>query len=1297
MSIFKNQTVSRGFHVFVMAITVIYTSGISMFVPIQAAQATSGAIWTTTGSCGEPQNVNEYAVGDHVFINASGFDPEDAPFSWDINTVPPSSPVASGSHGVLEDGTTCFDAYTIQPGDDGVYKVTFGGKHDNYHVDGNTGGEEEVPTSTIIAHKIVCTEAADLPNWGQGGPDITETTASDWVASHESCSFVAGWLFQYADGTATNPGNNTGEAGDPWVTFGPTDGSGMATTVVPVYQQGGTWYREVMQDGYLPFSGINDETPTAQMYCNNDVLNNDNYDRIYNTADQTYYCVAWNMAERKEPPMYEFGGYKWNDLNGDGQWSDEPTLAGWTITLWQGESQIDSTQTDENGWYHFSVIAGTYTVCEEQQNGWTQTYPVDPNCHTVTVPNENQEVSYNFGNHKNGVVLSVTKIVCTDEADLPNWGDHKTDGQLNPPMIDAATAANWIATHESCSLQPGWSFQWAPAGTEKPTIWNSPAGDNSGELGAPWTTFGVTDGSGKVTTEVPTGDYTHIWVREVMQDGYIHFTNNATKQEDGSDVSAEIYCGWDIWNYDNYDYADMQTAGVTRYCVAWNSPVKPPVSHVIASKVVCDQEAYLPNWGDNDPANPDITATTAQDWVDASNGHCSLARGWKFQWAPAGTANPGNDLYGEAGAPWTTFDSGVSTEIPVTNPGVLTWFREVNQEGYIPFTGDNTDDYTAQFYCNNDVMNNDNYDGIYNTTPDQTFYCVGWNTSVQQPTGSIHGQKFNDLNGNGTRDCVLTDDFSAIAQSFSDVACEPYLNGWTIFIDENGNGSLDDGEQSMVTQTEGQDGWYWFTDLQPGTYSVCEVPQDGWTQTYPINENYNCHTITVPQGQEGDTCFNPLTLETEIVQNEVLGPTCNFGNQEKEYTIAVYKTVVPINGDKYSPEGWTWSLDAEDGIANGDSRTVSSDVDHTITETPDQFTADAYDATYKCVVGEGDILSQGSGRSFSTDDFTSAPWNGAHVSCEFTNTEKPAFDLTLTKEVDKTVAEPGDNLTYTLTWGVTGNTNVDIDLKDSIPTHTSFVSATDGGTLDGNEVKWDLGVTTPPDGGSVSFTVQIDEETTNGTQITNVATITGSEVGPETEVSFVDSVRSLFVSTANAADPLTKTVESNLVVTTVLVGQVQGDETTPHLEINKKVDVAFANAGDKPQYTITVKNTGDGAALNVVVTDTLPDGLTFGDGDTTKTWNLGDILPGGSKDIMYTALISSTATAGNYVNVAEATADNNDPVQDSATVDVRVPAVLGALADAGIAARDIYLLLNGLLLILLGAWVARRAKASNLA
>ena len=84
---------------------------------------------------------------------------------------------------------------------------------------------------------------------------------------------------------------------------------------------------------------------------------------------------------------------------------------------------------------------------------------------------------------------------------------------------------------------------------------------------------------------------------------------------------------------------------------------------------------------------------------------------------------------------------------------------------------------------------------------------------TRQLLATISGQVFNDFNADGLKD-----------------AGEPGQSGWTIYLDADGNGQLDTGESSTITAADGS---YRFDGLAAGTYTVAEVPQPGWEQTYP--------------------------------------------------------------------------------------------------------------------------------------------------------------------------------------------------------------------------------------------------------------------------------------------------------------------------------------------------------------------------------------------------------------------------------------------------------------------------------
>ena len=99
------------------------------------------------------------------------------------------------------------------------------------------------------------------------------------------------------------------------------------------------------------------------------------------------------------------------------------------------------------------------------------------------------------------------------------------------------------------------------------------------------------------------------------------------------------------------------------------------------------------------------------------------------------------------------------------------------------------------------------------------------------------------------------------------------------------------------------------------------------------------------------------------------------------------------------------------------------------------------------------------------------------------------------------------------------------------------------------------------------------------------------------------------------------------------------DPGTPNLTITKSADKDIVKVGETVKYTITVENTGKAAATNVVVSDTLPEGLEWvQDNDASfkggvLTWNIPQIEAGGSKSVSFTAKVTQSGTISNTASV----------------------------------------------------------------
>lgn len=90
---------------------------------------------------------------------------------------------------------------------------------------------------------------------------------------------------------------------------------------------------------------------------------------------------------------------------------------------------------------------------------------------------------------------------------------------------------------------------------------------------------------------------------------------------------------------------------------------------------------------------------------------------------------------------------------------------------------------------------------------------------------------------------------------------------------------------------------------------------------------------------------------------------------------------------------------------------------------------------------------------------------------------------------------------------------------------------------------------------------------------------------------------------------------------------------------------------DPINYTIVVENTGTGAAENIVVTDTLPNGLTS-NGQRVITREIGTLGPGSRQEFTITANANATGT---YNNEAELAGDGVEGVSNTVTTRVVQP------------------------------------------
>jgi uncharacterized repeat protein (TIGR01451 family) len=247
----------------------------------------------------------------------------------------------------------------------------------------------------------------------------------------------------------------------------------------------------------------------------------------------------------------------------------------------------------------------------------------------------------------------------------------------------------------------------------------------------------------------------------------------------------------------------------------------------------------------------------------------------------------------------------------------------------------------------------------------------------------------------------------------------------------------------------------------------------------------------------------------------------------------------------------------------------------------------------------------------------------------------PLSDLSVTKDVSAAEVRAGQQLTYTLSYANAGPTTSDpTTVTDTLPAGVTYVSDDTGCDVTAlPEISCDVGSLAQGDSGSVEIVVSVDRETRG--QIENTASIDG----PNEDHDPSDNEDS---ATTQVNAPLSD------------------------LSLDKTAPGGPFKAGDQIPYTLTVTNDGPDEAPDVVVTDTLPAGLSYisddADCDTSALpeveCNLGTLPNGASRELTITARVDS-ANGGSVENSASVTSANEDPDPgddgDSAVAGLQAP------------------------------------------
>lgn len=629
----------------------------------------------------------------------------------------------------------------------------------------------------------------------------------------------------------------------------------------------------------------------------------------------------------------------------------------------------------------------------------------------------------------------------------------------------------------------------------------------------------------------------------------------------------------------------------------------------------------------------------------------------------------------------------VGTDTPLDNITVI--ITDSNGVTYTVVTNNNGA-YTQTVPAGNTTVDIDNTDsdlpaGVVLTggSSDPTTVNVPGGGTARDDTGyvllaNIGDLVWLDLNGDGVQD--------ANEPGLADVVVELTLPNSTI-----------------ITTTTGPNGYFNFSDLRPGSYTIAvdtATLPDGVSQTFDRDGTLNDSTTVtlvsngsltdVDFGYQGNASIGDLiwrdrngdglqTADEPGLSSVVISLTMSNG--------WVVTTTTNGSGDyMFSgliPGAYTVTVD-NTTLPAGSVQTADRD------STMDNATVVSLTAGDEIVDADFGYQRQGDLTGFVFEDIDgSGDWTAgepglANVTVVITDSR----DVTQSVQTDS-------NGYYTVTVAIDSNTSatdtVSVDVVESSLLAQGYVY-TAGADPETITVTANTTTAAGDDGYQRQGVVEgVVYEDVNQNGVYNV----GTDLPLNVQVTITDSNGVTYTVTTDASGYFSQTVPYGATTVDVSNGSITSispelmlengavDPATvtvpaggaastnfPYVEplvIDKDVVSANVVAGTQVTYTLVVRNLGAAALTNVTISDTLPVSFTYAGstiaavnanrsstvdpsmGATTPQWGTWTLNAGGAVTVTLTADVASSVVPGIYDNTAYADSDQTSMVDDSGT------------------------------------------------
>jgi len=479
-----------------------------------------------------------------------------------------------------------------------------------------------------------------------------------------------------------------------------------------------------------------------------------------------------------------------------------------------------------------------------------------------------------------------------------------------------------------------------------------------------------------------------------------------------------------------------------------------------------------------------------------------------------------------------------------------------------------------------------------------------------------------------------------------------------VWNDRNGDGIWQDGTEPAIpnryvqsvhglNDTTDATGYFKITGIPVGTETAIPFTPAGWINT------------------------NQSAMFDIVVTDSPTPTRVNFGTFHKTSISGMKFADTNASGTKDSGEAgladWTvtlWQFDAyyfnhpelygvNDGYLPIDTTTTAANGTYTFADLgPGMYKVSevqqsGWTQTYPAGTGMHGPLQLLSGEAVINQDF------GNFSAPAVVVPSRTTLDITKTNNISAFV-NPGQTVSYTVTVTNTGSADAtNVIVNDTLP--SGFLFSQDAG----QKKVFPIGLIPAGQTRTLVYSASVGLGVANGTY-TNTAIVSSD--------------------TANVASA-TSSVE---VRTSGVLGVSTGS-----LKVSKTAAIGIVNPNGTISYTVTVTNSGTEPLVNLVVTDTLPEGFVFADGQAEKQWVIATLAGNTTKSFTYDVHVPATASAGTMTNNVVALANDIDPARASADVEIRIPEVLG-LAATGLTLNDQLIYTSGLIIAAVGFGLLRK-------